>query len=63
MNPATSRLVLIPAFNPGPLLAATVDAACARWDAVWVVVDGSTDGSHASLANPGGRRGLRPRPT
>ncbi|HEY1765498.1 MAG TPA: glycosyltransferase family 2 protein [Opitutaceae bacterium] len=59
MNPSASRLVVIPAFNPGPLLEATVDAACKRWAAVWVVVDGSTDGSHAGLTGPAGRRGLR----
>lgn len=54
MNPSTSRLVIIPAFNPGPLLAGTVEAACGRWDPVWVVVDGSTDRSHDALRTAAG---------
>lgn len=43
------QLVLIPSFNSGPKLAETVRAARARWPDVWVVVDGSTDGSAAPL--------------
>ena len=45
--PDTSRshLVLIPSYNPGPGVVATVQAARARWSPVWVVVDGSTDGT------------------
>jgi glycosyltransferase involved in cell wall biosynthesis len=42
--------VLIPSYNPGPRLSQTVRAARAHWDPVWVVVDGSTDGSAALLA-------------
>jgi glycosyltransferase involved in cell wall biosynthesis len=58
MNPPDTHLVLIPAFNPGRLLAATVDGALEAWPNVWVIVDGSTDGSHESLlANP--RPGLK----
>jgi glycosyltransferase involved in cell wall biosynthesis len=45
-----THLVLIPSYNPGPLLVETVRAARAHWDPVWVVVDGSTDGSPAVLA-------------
>jgi glycosyltransferase involved in cell wall biosynthesis len=45
-----THLVLIPSYNPGPLLLETVRAARAHWDPVWVVVDGSTDGSPAVLA-------------
>jgi glycosyltransferase involved in cell wall biosynthesis len=41
--------VLIPSFNPGPRVSETVRAARAQWDPVWVVVDGSTDGSAALL--------------
>jgi glycosyltransferase involved in cell wall biosynthesis len=60
MNPAHTHLVLIPAFNPGRLLAATVEGALASWPDVWVVADGSTDGSHGDLARgPGDRAGLR----
>lgn len=49
--PHTSRthLVLIPSYNPGDLLAATVRAARAQWAPVWVVVDGSTDHSTAAV--------------
>jgi glycosyltransferase involved in cell wall biosynthesis len=43
------HLVLIPSFNSGAKLAETVRAACARWPEVWVVVDGSTDGSGEAL--------------
>ncbi|HEY5227272.1 MAG TPA: glycosyltransferase family 2 protein [Opitutaceae bacterium] len=53
-----THVVLIPAFNPGRLLAATVEGALRFWGEVWVVVDGSTDGSHDSLA-AAGRPGLR----
>ena len=44
-DPSTTHLVLIPSFNPGPRVDATVRAALAHWAPVWVVVDGSTDGS------------------
>lgn len=49
MNRSNTHLVLIPAFNPGRLLAETVGGALAQWEDVWVVVDGSTDGSHDTL--------------
>ncbi len=38
-------LILIPSFNTGPILTATVRAAIATRSPVWVVIDGSTDGS------------------
>lgn len=41
-------LVLIPTYNSGPLLGPTLESALAHWDDVWVVVDGSTDGSDAA---------------
>ena len=49
--PAVSRthLVLIPSYNPGPKVLDTVRAALAQWAPVWVVVDGSTDGSAERL--------------
>lgn len=50
MTRSATHLVLIPSYNPGPRLADTVRAARAHWDPVWVVVDGSTDGSVALLA-------------
>ena len=37
--------ILIPSYNTGRLLKTTVLQALARWKDVWVVVDGSTDGS------------------
>jgi len=45
--PAASRshLVLIPSYNTGATLLRTVQSARAQWHPVWVVVDGSTDGS------------------
>jgi glycosyltransferase involved in cell wall biosynthesis len=49
MIPSQTHLVLIPAFNPGRLLAQTVAAARAQWDTLWVIVDGSTDRSHEGL--------------
>ena len=42
---STTHLVLIPSYNPGPKVLDTVRAARAQWTPVWVVVDGSTDGS------------------
>ena len=44
-----THLVLIPSYNPGPKVVATVRAARAQWTPVWVVVDGSTDGSAEKL--------------
>ncbi|MDO5623713.1 MAG: glycosyltransferase family 2 protein [Pseudomonadota bacterium] len=44
-EPSRTHLVLIPSYNPGAKLIDTVRAACAQWAPVWVVVDGSTDGS------------------
>jgi glycosyltransferase involved in cell wall biosynthesis len=42
--------VLIPSYNPGSRVDATVRAALASWSPVWVVIDGSTDDSPARLA-------------
>jgi glycosyltransferase involved in cell wall biosynthesis len=46
---AGTHLVLIPSYNPGPKVLATVASARAQWPAVWVIVDGSTDGSAEAL--------------
>lgn len=51
MSRSATHLVLIPSYNTGPRLAETVRTARAHWDPVWVVVDGSTDGSAALLAD------------
>ena len=41
--------VLIPSYNSGPLLRRTVAGALDAWDDVFVVIDGSTDGSDENL--------------
>lgn len=41
--------VLIPSYNSGPLLRQTLADALAVWDDVFVVIDGSTDGSDKDL--------------
>lgn len=46
---SSTHLVLIPSYNPGPKVIDTVRAALAQWSPVWVVVDGSTDGSTERL--------------
>ncbi len=48
-NASASHLVLIPSYNPGAQVYDTVHAARARWAPVWVVVDGSSDGTPAGL--------------
>ena len=48
-EPSGSHLVLIPSYNPGSKLSATVRAALERWAPVWVIVDGSTDRSELDL--------------
>jgi glycosyltransferase involved in cell wall biosynthesis len=47
--PPCSHLILIPSYNTGPKVLATVREARRYWQPVWVVVDGSTDGSAAAL--------------
>jgi glycosyltransferase involved in cell wall biosynthesis len=44
-----SHVVLIPSYNPGPKVFATVRDALDQWAPVWVVVDGSTDRSAQGL--------------
>ena len=60
--PAISKtqLVLIPSYNTGRKLLETVRAARAQWNPVWVVIDGSTDGSGEQLQKMAqADRGLR----
>jgi glycosyltransferase involved in cell wall biosynthesis len=47
--PSRTHLVVIPSYNPGPRVYETVRAARAEWSPVWVVVDGSDDGTRAGL--------------
>jgi hypothetical protein len=49
MPASPTHLVLIPSYNPGPGVLETVLSARAQWNPVWVVVDGSTDGSAGQL--------------
>jgi hypothetical protein len=49
VTPSNTHLVLIPSFNPGGKARATVRDARSEWAPVWVVVDGSTDGSAETL--------------
>jgi glycosyltransferase involved in cell wall biosynthesis len=44
-----THLVLIPSYNTGDRVYQTVAEARAQWQPVWVVVDGSTDGTAAGL--------------
>jgi glycosyltransferase involved in cell wall biosynthesis len=44
-----THVVLIPSYNPGKRVFDTVAAARQYWNPVWVIVDGSTDGSGAAL--------------
>jgi glycosyltransferase involved in cell wall biosynthesis len=61
-----THLVLIPSYNTGGRLFQTIAEARARWGAVLVVVDGSTDGTGAKLQrmatdDPGLRVLIQPR--
>lgn len=47
--PSRSHLVLIPSYDSGPALARTVAEARRHWAPVWVIVDGSTDGSEVAV--------------
>ena len=47
---SSTHLVLIPSYNPGPKVTATVRGALEQWAPVWVVVDGSTDQSAELLS-------------
>jgi glycosyltransferase involved in cell wall biosynthesis len=50
MNAASSsHLLLIPSYNTGPTVYETVRAARAQWRPVWVVTDGSSDGTPEGL--------------
>ena len=46
---STTHLVVIPSYNAGRAVFATVQAARAAWAPVWIVVDGSTDGTAEQL--------------
>jgi len=46
---SNSHLVLIPSYNTGELLKVTVEQALVQWLPVWVIIDGSDDGSECLL--------------
>jgi glycosyltransferase involved in cell wall biosynthesis len=63
---SATHLVLIPSYNPGRKVFETVQGARANWNPVWVVVDGSTDGTAQTLVemaknDPGLRVLIRPK--
>jgi glycosyltransferase involved in cell wall biosynthesis len=49
MSPSSSHLVLIPSYNTGETVYKTVREARQYWTPVWIVVDGSTDGTGEGL--------------
>src|SRR5450755_3435857 len=55
LKSSTTHLVLIPSYNPGDKVFATVRAALDQWAPVWVVVDGSTDHSEVRLSEMAAR--------
>ena len=48
--PCATHLVIIPSYNTGAILLAAVREARAAWAPVWVVIDGSDDGSAEAVA-------------
>ena len=54
LNASSTHLVLIPSYNPGEKVFETVRAARQHWTPVWVVVDGSTDGTAEGLIEMAG---------
>lgn len=49
MLASCTHLVIIPSYNPGKKVYETVRDARQYWNPVWVVIDGSTDGTAAVL--------------
>ena len=47
---SATHVVIIPSYNTGAKVLETVRAARRHWSPVWVVVDGSTDGTVGRLA-------------
>jgi len=63
---SSTHLVLIPSYNPGNKVFETVRGARQQWNPVWVVVDGSNDGTAEALQalaadDPGLRVLIRPK--
>ena len=49
MTPSRTHVVIIPSYDTGPKVYETVREARRQWAPVWVVVDGSTDGTAEGL--------------
>ena len=49
VSPSATHVVLIPSYDTGEIVYATVRSARAAWSPVWVVVDGSSDGTAEGL--------------
>lgn len=49
MTASNTHVVIIPSYNPGDKVFETVRDARQFWDPVWVIIDGSTDGTPAGL--------------
>lgn len=47
---SSSHVVIVPSYNTGPKVYETVKAARQTWNPVWVVVDGSDDGTAEGLS-------------
>lgn len=47
--PSSTHLILIPSYNTGAKVVDTVRGALSVWQPVWVVIDGSTDGTTEAL--------------
>src|SRR4051794_19174153 len=63
---SATHLVLIPSYNPVSKVFETVQGAGEQWNRVWVVVDGSNDGTAEALQamavdDPGLRVFIRPK--
>jgi len=55
VSPDPRHLVLIPSYNTGPRVLDTARAARRQWSPVWVVVDGSSDGTDSLLLEEAAR--------
>ena len=53
VTPSSTHAIVIPSFNTGSRLAGTVREALAHWVPIFVVIDGSTDGSGDALESNG----------
>ncbi len=51
LTPSGTHLIIVPSYNTGILLEKTIREILAKWHPVWVIMDGSDDGS-ASLLEP-----------